>query len=642
MILQGVKKRVLKEVVGYYINTTGETYDTFVQDLLAYQCGQLDTTEYKKWLVPLCLDVLQQKGISLSDCVENKDTLQTIVASDKSRNEGEFYTPEPWCIEGRKYLQDLLGDQWGKVAVWDCSCGTGNLMRTAGYPSDKLFLSTLLEEDVQIVKQQFPEATVWQGNFVMDIDYDQNNMNFSNKLPENLRKILENDEPICFYINPPYRVGVGTETDVGSYMYSKGMGKCGSDILYQFIYRICMLKKTYNLHNVYIGLFGGLTLFHSKMLTPMLQELRDEFEFKGGMCFTAGDFSNTSETIQWVITYTLWQSKDISVTDDTPIKLTCKVLDNGVVKDVGERTFEPVKKPLQDWVEPKDVENYIYIPTFTAFTPLDELGKFAVNAMGQLMSDNYAIRGTRRNSVFCSASHDFVDITTENLDRAVVSFVARVLYKLYVNPFDNCQFYSEPDTTVEHWDIWLANAYGLFVCDWANYAQSYRNISVKGEMWNLSNAFFPLTKEYVASIAVDPRIKEDTQIVGNVDNTFFLSKLQGYKPMWLPEIVELYNFCEKCLIETLTTNARAECGYENYTDAWDASFMQIRRAKGLWSDEKENTYTTLLGKAKKLMGPGVYKYGFLKHYATDYSDLQTVTVTEAQLDTMEREEQAEV
>jgi hypothetical protein len=41
----------------------------------------------------------------VTDCVENKDTLQTILAAGKSRKEGEFYTPEIWCVDGREYLK---------------------------------------------------------------------------------------------------------------------------------------------------------------------------------------------------------------------------------------------------------------------------------------------------------------------------------------------------------------------------------------------------------------------------------------------------------------------------------------------------------------------------------------------------------
>ena len=625
MILHGNKKKILKDVVSYYVSTTGETYDTFVRTLLNYQCGQLDTSVYSNWLVSESLEILNKNGITIQDCIENKDTLQTVVANDKSREEGEFYTPELWCQEGRKLLKEVVGDKWGSINIWDASAGTGNLMRTENYPADKLFLSSLLDEDVEIMKQQFPGVTVFQSDFVMDLDYDDNNLNFTNKLPERLQQALKNNEPICFYMNPPYRAGVSLDTDVGAFMMANSMGKCSADLLYQFIYRIIMLKRFYNLTDVYIGFFGGPTLYHSSVTTPLYDELRKEFKFMGGMAFPSSDFSNTSETVLWSVVYTMWHSKPEDEVDDARITLTCKTIQDNKVIDVGTRTYErvPEELKLKSWVQARDVERYKMFPCYTSQNPANVLMKMGTNAIGQTMIDNFAIRGTRHCCIINTTTPSGIDITEENFDRVVAAFAIRLCYKRILNAYDNSQYIRTPDTSIEGYDAWLANCLVLFLFDWSNYARSRRNVDMCGDVWSFNNPFFHLSMDTIKSLTTDPVILKDIE-ENPYDNSFILKKIEEAKPYWTETAWKLYNSCDKYVRSCYQNNVMATINYASDTNVWDASFTHLRRAGGIWSDELEEEYTTNLNNLKTELQSGIYKYGFLEHYN---KDINNITVT---------------
>jgi len=619
-LLKGQKKKMLKDIVKYYVDTTDNTYDAFVQALLAYQCGTLDTSKYDNWLVNECITIMHENEITIQDCIENKDTLQTIVAEDKSRHEGEFYTPEVWCQEGRKYLKEMLGDQWGKIYIWDASAGTGNLMRTENYPQDKLFLSTLLPEDCDMLRAQFPEATVFQSNFVKDIDYDEYNKNFSNKLPEKLRQVLENDEPIVFYMNPPYKVGVTTDSDVGSYMMQKGLGKCGSDILHQFLYRICMIKRFYKLTHCYFGYFGSTTIYN-KATRPLLNEILTDFEFENGMYFQAFDFANTSTSVGWVIQFSTWKTRTSE--EQKPFKLDCKVQDvnTQTVNIVGERIMGYPEVLLNTWAKPNDTYYYTQSPTFTTMNVAKNfLSKKAVNSMGQIMCDNFAIRGTHRCAVSTEAMADGLDITEENFYRCVASFAARVLYRRVQTPLNNCQFYSKPDTEIEGYDTWIKNCLVIFLFDWACKVKSYRGFENCGQKWDISNPFFNLSVDTVKSIVTDQNIIEDINQYP-VDNSFVLGVLEEAKKVWYPEVMDLYNFCETIMIESLKNDVRKKVNYENDLVAWDASFVQLRDTEHLWTEALEMAYREKMIKVKNILQYGIFKYKFLINYKADYSDL---------------------
>lgn len=639
MLLQGNRKKLLMDSVQYYVDTTDRNCENFVEGLLAYQCGQLNTAEYHNWLLNEIIETLKDKDISINDCIENKDVIRSVVHSQKVWLEGEYYTPEVWCQTAREYIRRMLGDKWGTINVLDMCAGAGNLMKTADYPADKLFMSTLLHEDVRILKQVYPNSTVFQCDFLKDIDYDENNKNFSDKLPENMRKLFENDEPILFFMNPPYRQGKAGDTDVGAYMSANNMRKASSDLLYQSVYRVIMLKRFYNLHHVYLAFFGGPAWLYSAVLSRIKEELQKEFDFHSGMYFPNGDFTSTSSTILWAVTFTMWQPKGLlEKPNELWLDARTKISDTES-RVVGGRLFERPSMTLQEWTKAKDViaqTQDLFFQTFGVTN--NTLGKRGLNAMAQLMTDDHATQ-LRTNCLINGATVDAIDITHENFERAVASYVARMCFKRIMNPYNSSQCYSKPDTEAEGYREWYYNAVILFTFDWGNRVQSYRNFEGAGELWNFSNPFFPLSMDEVKLLTDDPVILQDMEQFPCTD-TFFLEKFREAVPHLTPIGREFYEFCMQALCGSFKAR-KDEMQYSNYTNTWDASLMQVRRANGYWTKEMEDTYFRLARAFKDELQVGIYKYGFLKHYSSSLEDLRSFTFTEADLERMSTEVETE-
>lgn len=614
MILHGNKKKILKEVIRYYVETTDKKYDEFILEVSNTKGKQEAELSYSEWLAMKSYEVLKRYEITMSDCIENKDIINASINEESSRAEGEFYTPEVWCADGRSYLKEMLGDQWGKAYVWDASCGSGNLMRTEGYPTDKLFMSSLLPEDIEIIKAtpEFEGVEAFQGNFVNGIDWDDRNMHFSETLPPRLRQVLENDEPIVFYMNPPYKVMEANSSDVGAYMASNGMAKCALDIFHQFMYRMVMIKRTYNLTNCYMGIFGPVTMFHSKMIEPMYNEFKEEFKFHSGMCFDAGDFSNTSESVGWIVGYTAWRSKQAGE-EDKSIMLEAKTIgEDGMPKSIGSRLITSIDINLHNWVEPKDVVRYDgQLPMVTTFNNFyDQLHKTSDTAFGYMMSSNYVIRATRRACVTSLPTPDTIPVTPENFWRCVASFAARRCYASKQNPYNNCQYYSMPDTSVEGYDQWLADALVIFLFDSNSHPSAYRGIEQVGQTWDIANGLFPISQDIVRSVVTDPVILADMD-ANPVKNQELLKLLEGVQDKMSPDALELYQYSLQLILESLHGTRREEVGYADWTNAWDAGLLQIRHVKGLLTTEQKERYNYLLSKLKNHLYDGIYKYGFL-------------------------------
>ena len=120
---------------------------------------------------------------SLFDKVKNTDSIRGILAkidrlTDDSlrRFHGEFFTPIPFATKALEYIADTLGQKWwetGEYRLWDMAAGTGNLEYNLPAAAWKYcYLSTLEETDVEHLTRLFPDANIFQYNYLDDdIDY---------------------------------------------------------------------------------------------------------------------------------------------------------------------------------------------------------------------------------------------------------------------------------------------------------------------------------------------------------------------------------------------------------------------------------------------------------------------------------------
>ena len=321
------------------------------------------------------------------------------------------------------------------VDIFCGNCGSGNLVRSMGHNPEKLFMSTLQEDDVRMVQNtpEFAGANVFQCDFLSGIDYDEYNTQFLDKLPERLQQIIKNDEPLIIFSNPPYKTGMASATEVGRYMKESStpevdMSKPAYDMFYQFCWRYMKFVEMFNLTNCYCGFFGPLTFFTGAGANILLSEFEHYYDFVDGMCISAQEFSDTSDSIIWGIGFSLWKStgSDYNSFNRKDILLEKKyLLPDGSVGSKGRVLYEPPREKLSDWVAPKDVNIDITAPlatshlTFKGSEVFEKVapksGKMASNALGTLMIGNTLTRSADQSAILSVPSTImYTSITEDN------------------------------------------------------------------------------------------------------------------------------------------------------------------------------------------------------------------------------------
>ena len=84
MILHGAKKKLLKDIVKYYVDTTGKAYEDFINTIMENRGVIVPNMPYDAWLAAKCFEMLKAKEISVEDCIENKAVIHSAIKADKS------------------------------------------------------------------------------------------------------------------------------------------------------------------------------------------------------------------------------------------------------------------------------------------------------------------------------------------------------------------------------------------------------------------------------------------------------------------------------------------------------------------------------------------------------------------------------
>ena len=226
-----------------------------------------------------------------------------IVEDTTRRKQGEFFTPAIWVDKAHEYIASVYGENWKEeYVVWDPAWGTGNLTRD--YQFKELYVSTLNQSDIDTANQMGynPEAVKFQYDFLND-DYT--------KLPEGLRKAIEEGRKIIVLMNPPYgraneggrtsTIQVGSaNTVVSEKMKVDKIGPCTAQLYAQFVYRIIDL----NIYN--ICMFSTTKILTGTTFNSLRSKMEKESEFKGGFIINASEFADVKD---WALSFSMFGIK---------------------------------------------------------------------------------------------------------------------------------------------------------------------------------------------------------------------------------------------------------------------------------------------------------------------------------------------
>lgn len=548
-----------------------------------------------------------------------------LVEETKRRRSGEFYTPTPFVDYAHHMLAEELGDDWKeKYVVWDCCWGTGNLTRD--YRFKELYASTLEPSELAIGANYNREAQ----KFVFDFLNDEIEDAFGIRVPAGLLQALKEDKPILFFINPPYGTSSSNFGQAGN--SSKGKGVCASKIntmmlsqylgdatknLYaQFLYRIHLLKESYHLTHVRIGLYSP-TLF---LTGPAWQKFRtiwlNSFSYKKAVQFKASHFADVSDS--WGISFSIWENGStmtknsfecglIEQKDEAIVVIGSKLLYN---LDNGIKAKDWIKEPIKGI---KVIQKPTFSSALVVATGANCKTKIHEDALGCYSNmGNSVDQNEMKVSLFssCDSSNaNGLSILPQNIERVLSLFSARKLIsKNWINSKDE---YLAPNENHEKWEEYVNDSiiYSLFHT--SSNQSSLRNVDYKGKTWQIYNEFFFMAKQEIMELAEHHKLYE-TYEEARTDKERYVYELLSQKTL-SPEAKAVW---EKACDITRKTFAFRELFNEEHPEYqilnWDCGWYQIKALGKQYAKTDMDAFDILYKALADKMRPMVYELGFLK------------------------------
>jgi hypothetical protein len=592
-------KQEVYDAIGYYLEVTNETVSQFLEGIDQPFDFDDNEVDYNLWLRKQIVKLIKSKGVSIEELIKNKDML---MSKDVKEEDGSFYTPLEWARETHKMILRHIPNLEDYI-VWDASCGSGNLV--VELPKCKqLYVSTLHQEDVEIVKERVPHAHAFQLDFLSGIDYSPFVTEFTDQLPEGLQNALRNNEPILFLMNPPYSVTNAQKTQVSKYLRAIGKSEIGDDLLRQFIWRVYNLVDIHNLTNSYFALIGTNSLFILPSWESTLREMHEHADLLEGFTFPASEFAGVSKSVKWGIFSTIWKTREYREVPVLPkIQLDEKKKDeNGNIITLGKFDFVWDKKYITDWLEGKiTVGNRIVVPSvgIKGEPRLDSDGNPRLcmgldSAVGYMLLKNTFKDITSYNAISTTPIFPSdIPVTMENVKDAFGVYAFNSTFQedfMYsARPFN------EPVTGTDEYKEWVANSIYFVICGRKSFLSSFRNFDFNNEKVSINSTIFPFTPEQVKEVCTDPVILEDME-KNPIDNQWYLDLLKEAEPYIWDGVKALYEAVTNFILSTY--NYRKNVDYEVHTQAWNAGFVQLKYTR-LWNDEMEKQYSAMLDVVRK-------------------------------------------
>lgn len=557
--------------------------------------------------------------------LERRDSL---IPLDERQFKGAYYTPLAVVDKAYDLLEQTLGENWQKdYYVWDMCCGVGNLETKHSYHRH-LFMSTLEEKDVNIMKAAkiCVSAERFQYDYLKDDITDDGEIDYSltNKIPKALQNAIRNanegKKKLLVLINPPYAEATNaTNTAKGSKKKNKtgvaktkwakaGMneyGKAKNELFLQFVSRIAK-----EIPNATIGMFS--TLKHINAQTCETFRTVWSAKYLGGFVIHSKAFDGLKG--DFPIGFLIWKTSNVIASEAKqskykfPSEISCEVLDKNA-KPIGEKKFYNTRARdcLSNWISRPRPNKEKCVPLTNAFTPpsgerRDQRGtKWSNDAIGYMCAGTNDFQNVEYVfflSSGASRGHG-IFVNEKNLWQCVVLFaVEHLIDHTWINHNDQ---FLQPNSELSQEFIDDCLIYMLF--HGKNLTASANNLEWNGQKWNIVNHFIPFTEE---DVGASDRFESDF-MVQYMDGKIFSAEAQAVldegKKIWAVYFKQSFNHKIR---EELKLN-RPDVGWYQIRQALKAQ-NESGNSVPISFTAFESAYKTLSEKLR----PQVYQYGFLK------------------------------
>lgn len=535
---------------------------------------------------------------SLYEKVTDADTIRAILAKidrltdeEMRRFHGEFFTPVKFAKKALDYIDRTIEKNWwktGNYRLWDMAAGSGNL--EYHLPQDALqycYLSTLYKEDKEHIDKLFPDADVFQYDYLNDdienvfADANQRQFGLNWKLPEKLRNDLNNpDLKWIILINPPFATAQKAGTSGGSkkdvsdtkvkiVMHNNSLGEVSRELFAQFIYRI---KTEFENKISHLGLFSTLKYINSNND----QKLRDSifhFSFERGFVFSSANFDGTKKNNAFPVGFLLWNLHTSNRLEKQKI-----ILDvfNEDVEKIGTKIISSEHRDsfLSKWID-RPVAN-IKFPALGSAIEVkegnkDKRDRIAQGFLASLMCKGNDFQNQNFTALLSApyVSAGALSVTKENFDKAMVVHASRRIPK--ANWLNDRDQFLQPTIDLSLEFIADCTIWNLFSN--SNQTAALKDVKYDGQVYQIHNHFYPFLIKDIkkwritdSDISLNLANAKDTFVANWLSNqTLSLEAIEV-----LDKAKRIYEFFYANLGQIRTNKFKIE--------TWDAGWWQIKQA----------------------------------------------------------------
>ena len=533
-----------------------------------------------------------------------------LIEDTNRRNKGEFYTPTLFVDYVHGMIEKELGVHWkDNYIVWDCCCGTKNLTRD--YRFKELYCSTLEQAELDISKNYNKESTSFQFDFLNDSLDD-----LKVKAPC-LIEALELNKPICFFINPPYANGGGKGCAKGtscSDRLSKEMSRLdgfkSGELVIQFLWRISYIKRSYNLSNCCVACFTNPTWLCGTLAEKFRAVWMNNFEYKSGVMFNAGEFANVSA--QWGITFNIWKTGITYDRSNFNHTLIESFDSKSQIREIGTKTLYN-----------RDDIDYIPISAFVKSN--NNIYKRSVSSLKiSDLSLSSAIQSVSTQKYLNAMVTYHGDYIQNNSTCWIQSgYIAGNATFIDASNFEKaCLIFSIRKIIATNWildtDSYIIRRNQIIPDEFQNDCIVYSIIScyvasLKQDSLTCSNEFFWISKQEMLDLAEKYNNDYTYEDALNSEERFVYLKLQEIKDDMSPEAKAVLDKATELVKSSFKYREMFNESHPEYQiNNFDCGFYQIKALLKEFMPDDLKEFRILYKQLADKMRPMIYELGFLK------------------------------
>ena len=535
--------------------------------------------------------------------------------------EGEFYTPELFANFAHKILEKHFGKNWyNEYYVWDPAWGIGNLTKSKKFKH--LYASTLHQSDID-ASDANKEAEKFQFDFLNDPIKSL----FGLHIPQGLYDALTNNKPIIFLMNPPYAapndfkdgfkdvsINTYTQSFMGDMKYAK------QNLFSQFLYRIIMLKNSYNLTNCNICVFSSSVFMSGSGYGKFRKSFLESFHFIDGYLFDASYFDECSK--RWGISLSVWKSGEGENKHDFKHHLID--VKNGKVEITGSKIIYNIdgENSFRNFCK-ESLRGKKTYPTITLKNPITVGTKdgsmMTTDAIGFYVNSSNNVYKSLQQCYFLSTAPDNVlsgfSVTKDNFLPVCANFASRkVITNNWINNKDE---FLAPVITEENHELWAefisdSIVYSMFNA--ASCQSAMQPVSWKGYEYKIKNAFFFMGRKEMMELAGTYEYYDMIKTTFDDEDRYAYELLEGKVGEKLSnEGKAVLDYARNLLSDSMKDRSSFNTEHpELNIMCWDAGYYQLRPLWKQYYPERLKEFRSLYKKLANKLRKQVYDLGILK------------------------------